>query len=57
MDAITIEELYELAKAYGVENMPLVLNYFCRDDYYGFEGYNVQISDITVNNNGMQISV
>ncbi len=35
-DEITIRQLYELAKAHGIEDMPLSISYFCNDDWYSF---------------------
>ena len=31
---MTIKELYEQAKARGMENSPLMLDFSCSDDYY-----------------------
>ena len=35
-EEMTIRQLYELAKAHGIEDIPLSITYFCDDDWYGF---------------------
>lgn len=35
-EEMTIRQLYELAKAHGIEDMPLSITYFCNDDWYSF---------------------
>lgn len=33
---MTIRDLYEMAKAKGLENAPLTLDYQCSDDWYSY---------------------
>ena len=33
---MTVRDLYEMAKARGLENAPLTLDYQCNDDWYSY---------------------
>ena len=35
---MTIKKLYEMAKAKGLENAPLTIDYQCSDWYYNYYG-------------------
>ena len=47
---MTIKEIYEYAKARGLEDTPLEIEYTCNDDWYDFNGdtddNNVNIDEI-----------
>ena len=42
---MTVKELYEMAKAKGLENAPLTIDYQCDDDWYNYSG-NIHEGDV-----------
>ena len=57
MDNMTIKDLYEWAKARGIENNLLVVSYACCDDWYSFDNYEIKEQFLIVNKDMVNISI
>ena len=45
---MTIKNLYEWAKAKGIENNLLVISYACDDDWYSFDCQGIEQSQLSI---------
>ena len=46
---MTIKELYEMAKAFNLEEAPIFIGYSCGDDWYSLGGQNLVSSMVDIN--------
>lgn len=54
---VTIEYLYKRAKELGCEDKPLMLHYYCNDDWYNLIDYYVQKDDIIFEDGKLNITI
>jgi len=56
-EKVTIEYLYKRAKELGCEKKPLMLHYFCNDDWYNLTDYCLQKDDLVFENGIINIVI
>ena len=56
-ESVTIKYLYKRAKELGCEDKPLMLHYYCNDDWYNLIDYHVQKNDIIFEDGKLNITI